>query len=428
MKKTSNGVLKKTLSKFKFENLFYNNRFVIVFSFFVSFITWIIVSSNGSESNPITISDIPVTVQLSDTAIQDGLRIFSGHDIKAKVAITGNRLIVGQVTKDDIQIVAQQASTTIRSPGKYMLELTAKKASVLTDYEFVSSVDPAFTTVMVDRYREAEFDVETDINFTANPEYFVGALTLSSPKVVLSGPESEISKIKKVVARGEISNELQSTAYIKTPLTLYDAYGQSISSETIALSTDEVQVTIPVLKRKKVPVLVDFINKPEGIEASGDIVKISPDSIEIAGPKETIDSLESVNLSPIDFSCVDLKNNEFDLPIDLPSGCKSLDNTYTAQVSLNLSGFREKTLWITQFSFLNVPSGRNASVYAGGINVKFVGSLSKISAIRASDVLIEIDLMQKEDASGYMEVPAKVKLDNNGVWAYGEYQTNIRLD
>lgn len=429
MKKINAEKLRKKFKKLSFGNLFYNNRFVIVFSFLMSFTIWIVVSSNGSESSPITVSDIPVTIQLSDSAVQDGLRIFSRQDIKASVNITGNRLIVGQVTKDDIQIVAQQAATTITSPGNYMLELTAKKASILTDYEFSSSVEPAFVTVKVDRYREAEFNVETDISFTANPEYFVGATVLSSPKIILSGPEAEISKIKRAAAKGEITNELQSTAYIKTPVILYDAYDQPISSETITSSAEEVQVTIPVLKRKEVPIAVDFLNKPEGIDISGDMVKITPSSMSIAGPKESIDKLESINLSPISFSDIDLKNNKFNLAIDLPPGCKSLNNAYSAQVSVNMSGFKEKTLWVDQFSFINVPTGKSANVYAGGINVKFVGTSFKLSALKSSNISAEIDFMQKEDASGYMELPVKIVVsDNNGIWPYGSYQTNVRID
>lgn len=417
------------LKKVKIGKLFYNNKFVMVFSLVASIITWIAISSSDSESVPVTISDIPVNIQLSENAIQDGLRIFGGENITARVDITGNRIVVGQVTKNDIQITAPQAASTIMSPGNYTLELSAKKVGVLQDYQIVSDVKPSVVTVMVDRYRESEFMVEPQINFTPKSDYYVGNTILSSPKVTLYGPEKEISKIKKVVVKEDIPGEVASTVTMKMPILLYDDYGQQITSETIKSSVNEVEVSIPVLMKKKVDLNANFSNLPSEFSLNKDLVKISPPSLEIAGPEKVVSSIKEIKLEEINFSEVNIQNNTFTRAINLPEGCKSLNNTYSAEVNLNLSHFKEKTFNINEFNFKNVPSGKTASVYNGNLNITVVGPASKINNLKSSDIYAEIAFEENKEFSGTMEMPVSLKVNGfNQVWIYGTYFVNVNIE
>ena len=189
--------INKVLKKIKLNKLFYNNKFVAFFSVISASIIWIVVSFNDTQSTPITIDDIPIKVSLSEGAIEDGLQVFRGNDMTASVEISGSRFVVGQITKSDIQVFTPQSASTITTPGNYTLELAAKKierVGTLQNYEITSNIKPSVVTVMVDRYREAEFTIEPEINFTPKSDFYVGTTALSEQKVTLSGPESEISK------------------------------------------------------------------------------------------------------------------------------------------------------------------------------------------------------------------------------------------
>lgn len=416
------------LSKISLKSIFYNNKLTFFVSVMASFIIWIIINSSGASSKPITITDIPVSIKLSERAVQDGLRIFNGNNTKAQVDIAGNKLIVGQITKDDILVTAQQADSAITSPGKYTLELTAKKTGILSDYEFASGVQPAFINIIVDRYRETEFSIEPEIEFTANSKYFLGATSLSESRVMLSGPESEISKIKRVVAKGKITQELQSTYTTKVPVIMYDIYNEPIASEMISLTVSEVEVTIPVLKKKNVSIHPNFSNIPKGLDLSSGIIEVNPSSLEIAGPEEQINSMNKIELDSIDFNKINIENNKIELPINLPSGCKSLNNIYSAEVSVDMSKFKEKSFWVTQILFINIPEGKSAKAYTDGIDVKIVGYPSSIKLLSPLNIEAEIDLGGKNDLIGSMEIPAKIRIKNyKGVWAYGEYPINVEI-
>lgn len=424
--------IKQKLKDIKFGKLFYNNKFVAVFSVIVSFVLWVVVASNGSESIPVTISDIPVDIHLSENAIQDGLQVFGGQNITAKVEITGNRLIVGQVTKNDIQISASQSAMSITSPGNYTLELSAKKVGILQDYEIVSDVKPSVITIMVDRYRESEFTVEPEINFHPKAGYFVGATTLSSPKVVLSGPETEISKIKKVKVSSNIPGEVSTPQNFSLPVIMYDAYDKPITSEIIKSSIGKVEVSIPVLMKKEVSIVPKFSNLPADIDfnnAYKDCIKVTPSKLQIAGPEDAIIAMKNIALEEIDFKSVNMQNNKFNLPINLPTGCRSLNNIYCADLFINMYPFREKTLVLNQFEFKDIPEGKNAEVYNGSISVTVLAPARVINYVKPSDLVAQIDFSGKIDFNSSMEMPVNIYVKElKDVWVSGEYSVNVGLN
>lgn len=414
--------------KFKFSRIFYNNKFLVIFSIVLAFIVWLVIAANDSQGRIVTISDIPITINLSDQAVEEGLRVFSGQDNKAEVSITGNRIVVGQVKSSDIQVSAPQSVNTITSPGNYTLELVAKKVGLLSNYDIVSSVSPNFLTVVVDRYREVEMDVEDAIKYKADPDYFVSTTTFSSPTVKISGPETQIAKIEKVVAEGKISETLKESKTISSNLVLYDSYGEKITSDLITLSVDKVDATVPVLLRKELPLKVAYTNKPSGLNLTKNQVKVSPSKLEIAADRKVFDNLKEISLKALDFSKIKAAENKFELQVDLPSGCKNLSNTYSAEVAINMSNMRSKSFSINQFAFANVPSDRNAESKTSNITVSVIGPRSQISRLKSSDITAVVDFKDKEYFTGRKEMPVEIKIANKtSCWAYGTYKADIEV-
>lgn len=420
--------LVKLLKKMNFGKLFYNNKFVLAFSIFISFIIWILTAVNDTKTRSLTISDLPVEVQLSQSAINDGLRIFNEQNLKARVDITGNRFVLGQISKKDIQIVAAQAITTITAVGNYPLELTAKKVGRLTDYEFTSPVNPNIITVMVDRYREIELELKSDVNFIAKSGLFVGGTILSESNVKISGAESEVSRVKKAVVKGDFSGELSETVSLKFPIILLDTFDKPIYSENIVVSLEQVEVTIPILTTKELIINPNFINQPKDANLFlNTLFTVTPSTLEIAGPKDAVESLQKIDLPPIDFCKVSFKNNKFELPIDLPTGCKSLNNNYKAVVTINSEKFKEKKIKITNFTFINLPEGKTPSVYNGALEVTVLGFSGKMNNLKDSDITAQIDLQNNENI-GACEVPVKFTVNNSAIWIFGEYFVNVKIN
>lgn len=418
------------LRKLSLGRLFYNNKIVMLFSIILSFIFWVVLSTSSSESTTKLITDIPISVNLSQNAKESGLTVFGADDIKAEISVTGNRLVLGQLSKNDIQITAQQSANMINSTGKYTLELSAKKNSMLTDYEFATSVSPKFITVFVDRYKSQEFEITPNIKFTANPNYFVAPVALSESKVTVSGPESVVSSIASVTVDDEVSDTLSKTVDLHNlPINLFDSNGNKINTTNLLLSANAVDANITVLQRKFVNISPEFTSAPSGFNVKSILQQVSPSRIEVAAPNEVISDLTMLQLEPIDFSKINLDNYQFEQTIKLPTDCRSLANIYKSNVKLNLLGFQERTIVTKNIKFENLPEDKIAVSHTASIPLQVIGPVNQIRSISEADVSVAVDLSDKKDFIGRTEMPAKVVFGSsaNKCWAYGSYKVNVGL-
>ena len=126
--------------KAKINKLLCSNKFTFLISLIFSFCIWIKLSTSSSERISKTITNIPIVVNLSESAKEAGLTIFGLDNIKAEVTVSGNRITLGQLTKDNITVFAQQSAGIINSTGNYTLELCAKKNGRITNYEILDNV------------------------------------------------------------------------------------------------------------------------------------------------------------------------------------------------------------------------------------------------------------------------------------------------
>ena len=88
--------------KISLGSLFYNNKFVMIFSVFCALVIWVVFATRNTEEIPRTVTDVPIVVNLSDSAQQSGLKVFSPVNAKAKVAIKGNSLTAVSYTHLDV--------------------------------------------------------------------------------------------------------------------------------------------------------------------------------------------------------------------------------------------------------------------------------------------------------------------------------------
>lgn len=413
--------------KFSFAALFYNDRFALFFSLLASVILWFIMGTVNTQERPRVIYDVPVTVNLSDSAKAAGLKVFTQSTQKAKVSIKGNSLVVNKITAEDLQVVAQLASS-INQPNNYTLPLEAQKLGNLADYEIVS-VEPNSIIANVDVYKEVNFKIEDNIKYKADPDYYVSAPALSADTVTISGPETEISKISRVVVEYEIKESLKETKKFTSDLILYDVYGERITNSQLSMSLDNVDVNIPVLSRQMTPLIATYEGKPSGLSITALNQVIDPESIEVAGPEDALKNFKSLSLEAIPFSKIMPTKNSFDMTITLPPGCKNLSNIYTAKVTLDLTDFTTKTISVTDFKVKGLSASKSAEVFTKSLDVVLVGPADQIEKVLPEEVYAQIDMTGKETFTGHTEFPVTiVPKAGSSMWAYGEYKANVSVE
>lgn len=414
--------------KFSLGSLFYNNKFVMIFSVFIALGLWAVLASRNTEEMPRTVTDVPVVVRLSDSAQQSGLKVFSPVNIKAKVAIKGNSLTVNQVKNTDLQVEAKQASSLTGPVSNYKLELSSTKLGNLSNYDVVS-IEPSTILVTVDYYSEKVFNIDTSqITPPVDPQYYLNSPTLSTDSVTVSGPKQEVDQIAKVtIPYEQDKTPLTESKHFTGKLMMMDADGNEVKSDKLTLSMESVDVTCNVLFRKILPLHVEFTGKPMGLLSFESRVSVEPEEIEVAGPEDAFANISEIALPPIDFSTISPTSDEFDVDVSLPTGFKNVSNIYTAKVKINLDAFTTRTVSFNPeaIRFKNLPAGYEAEVYTKNLSVTVVGPPGEVEALTENNIVAQIDMTGKENFTGQTEMPVTVSLTGApNSWAYGTYMVN----
>ena len=407
------------------QRILQNNYVLLIIALLISIGIWIYMSMTASNDTSITVSNIPIQTELSESAKELGLQVFLEDEAKASVTVSGMRTMLGQISEADLIVTA--SANSISTTGNHTLPVSATKANPSSNFQ-ITSCTPSSINVVVDYPKESTFDVKEDISYKVKDGYY-GSVSMAFNKVTISGPQTEILKIKKVVAKAEVKGDLTESKDTKAEIVLYDSGDNVIPKNLLQLSSNTVDVRIEVMPEKTVSLKPVFKNKPAGLVLTEDMIKIEPSEITIAGPQDALDNIKAVNLEAIDFN--KLNNNKVvlkDLSIDVPESCKNISDTSVAAVTLDLRGMTSKEFDVESFSVEGLPSGFSCEVTSKSITVNVIGPKDEIESLKAEDIVAVIDAKNFSGKVGSVEMPITFKLNTvKSCWAYGEYKANVNI-
>lgn len=417
---------------FNWNLLFCNTKFVICFSVLLSIALWGALAMNDTEERPRAISDVPIKITLSNAAQADGMKVFSQSNTTATVSIKGNSVTVPQMKPTDL-VVTAPAAANITSPGTYTLPLSVQNSEQnlnLNQYT-LDHISPQQIWITVDRFREKTFGIQNGISYKAgyqsNSAYFVGAPTFSTESISISGPEKQVTQVNKVSFEYTIDSTLTETKKFTASLVLYDANGNKIDKSNMTVTPDKVDVTIPVMPRQTLKLEPTLTGKPAGLTLNAGQLQVTPGTLEIAGPKDTLATMAGkLSLDPIDFSQISPSHNSFDVNVTLPSTCKNLSNVPTARVTMDLAGLTTKTMETSTFNVKNLSADKKAVVNTSGLTVTVVGPQAEVEKLTSANVVGSVDLSGKENFTGQTEIPTTFSVTGSTrCWVYGSYMITV---
>lgn len=403
---------------------FSHNITLMILSFLLAFTIWFIINANSQTESSVTIGNIPVTIELSETAQDDGLEVFGADDLKASVEVSGNRITVGSLSSDDISVYATQTGSII-TPGSYTLPLNAKKTGIKNNYEIVSAVTPSVVTVRVDRRMETDLTIDKSrISIKDLDDQHYANVTLTPSTIHLNGPEQQVSKI--AAAYVEVTFDSIPEEPVITKVIFRDSDNNELNFPLVTTDVDEVEVSVIVWPVKEVSASVNPVGVHDAPKYS-----ISPAVIKIAGPQSELDKITDNKyvIGTLDFST--LKNEKYtkSFPLMNPSGCKiTSPSDMKAEVTVDLTSYSSKTLSCT------VKPSTDSAEY----DVRFDSDTIAVELYGPSSLLDTIDsskLSAVADFTSYLEdigdssltipsVPVRITITDDSYgkcWVYGVY-------
>lgn len=428
-----------------FNKLFYNNRFIMIFSVVASIILWFVVSSSPDNEQPVHIDNVPVTINLSEYAKTNNLKVYGQSATAATVTVRGSPLILAGISNNDVTINVQNVDSVTQA-GQYTLPLyaTKQRSSLKTNYVVDSTTSPSSVSFMVDKELEKTFAVEDGTTYKVADNYYASTANYSwanseedLTKITLKGPESEMNQVSKVRVVYDFGGPLTETQTATTRLVLYDENDQEVTSKYITKSDTgelvselQVSVNLVVLPKKELPLTVEFQNKPSGFNSS-ERVTIEPETLLVAGTQEQLSALDSIKLSPVDFATLNQDTKTVPATINL-QGLENLSNYREAVISIDMSGMASKTVEVpveSVLTFANLASDKEASCLTATLPVTIVGPQDQIEGITESNIQAVVDLSGREILTGHAEMPVNLSITGNAnFWIFGtDYKVNIEI-
>ncbi len=383
---------------------------------------WVYVVTTVNPEDTVTISGIPVTFYGQDEIQQDrSLLVTEGGDTLVSIDVTGKRADLKKLSAETVSAVVDVSR--LRSAGDYSLSYEVTFAAELSDLE-VSVTDRTPYRVSFTLAKMASKTIEVKGVFDGNVAegYMAEPMTFDHDTITIEGPEEIVNQVSYAQVILDRTN-LDKTVTAELEYTLIDSAGEKVDSSEITCDVTTIEVTLPVVMYKDIPLSVEFIDG--GGATSNDVIyDIDPPSIMISGDATLLEGISQISLGNIDLGDFGI-SEEYTFPILIPNDTKNVSGDESATVSVKIRGMETKTIRATNIAFVNKPEGYEPISMTQQLQILVRAKSTEIDKIAANNVRVVADLSEIT-APGTYTVPVTVYIDGyTNAGAIGEYSVVV---
>lgn len=343
--------MKETLTK---------NLGIKILALCVSFLLWFMVANFEDPIDKKTFVGIPISVTHKEIVTNRANTYRIADDSKnLSVTVWANRSVLQKIRPEDILAVADMRNLETRTRSLIPVEVSIPKFN--GDYKKATS-NPPNIQVTIEPETTERFVITTQTSGTLRDGYEIGSAEANPKNIEISGPESVVASIEKVVAEVNVSG-LSKDTEIPAELVLYDSNGRVIDNTLVDhnLGEEGLSVKVKLLHSKSVPVKFDTsgIETADGYSLNG--ITVRPDTIQVLGSTAQLDSLDAVKIPQEVLAETGLKDKQektVDITDYLPSWARTDDQSerVTVLVSIDITkdGTKAIEFPVGSISLLNV--------------------------------------------------------------------------
>lgn len=394
-------------------------------------VAWMVVTIVVQPGTTKTIANVPVDFTYDSAAYTSrGLSIVNAPEKYVTLKVSGDGYTIGSLSANDFVVYPDWSS--VRDSGEKSLRLQVRSQSTLLTGVSVSIDGDNTVDVVFDVVEEKTLPIQVTTNYLKIADgYILYGTDISKETVTLSGPSTELSQVETCTAEVTYNGELTSPVTLDTSLRFYTRSGREVEFEYTTLETDSVEVTLQVYKLATLPVEVSFINAPRDFDPSVLVYSLSKKTLNVAGPESQIDRLSTLSVGTIDLSTFAL-DKVYEMPIELPSGIRLLDNISSITVSFDSSRLETKTMNLPAscVQVINLPSTYTLTVETERLmNVTLCGPAGSLEALNPEQVVIEIDADDFYVAIGQQNIACRLYVPaNDKIFALGSYVVQCKIE
>lgn len=309
---------------------------------------------------------------------------------------------------DEIKSSYIIATADLREMQDSSVPIRIKVLGFEGNYESVTAY-PQNIQVSVENTMKKTFPITTVANGTPRDGYVVGSMTASPKTVDISGPESAVSKISKVVARVDVA-EMSVDTTIETELIYYDAADNRLDKSLLSSNCDKngVSVFVDIWHTKKVNLQFDTSNiqTANGYVFTG--IEVEPQTIRVAGTTEQLNELSQLTIVAEELNKNELSANEeviIDITKHLPQGiimADSDESNVVVRILVEKAGTKSILLPVGSIQIENAPTKLNLEKGPEQeVELQFSGTKEALESLSSDKITATVDLSEYTEAGTY---------------------------
>lgn len=429
---TQNNKSKQKKSSFSLRKLIYTDKYLIIISIFLSLIIWVITSMNVSPETTKQIS-VPVTIT-TDNAVQEqlGIKSYGEQSITVDVTVSAKKYIVLDINGEDLDVKVDTSSVT--KAGYHSVPITVSPAKNNSDFT-ITKFYPTNYEAYFDVESEKEFDIQLNYknkDFVSDG-YIMGQVQMSDTSAIVRGATSYLQNVEKVIADIDIQGKLTESQTMNLDLKALDSNGKVVDYVTVSTENKNPNVIIPILKKTVLPVRVGLSNTPEGLDTSDIKIEYSVDKLEVGMLESALESTKEILLGDIDFSKLDIGENEFSYIPSNVNGITPVNNNDPITVTITVpEKYKSKHAYFSRSNIQidGVPNGYTARIISLSNNrVKIISPDSVDNCELVPSINLGFapnDTINENNTKQQVNVSFSIS-SSNTAWAYGTITATVEL-
>ena len=395
-----------------------NNLLLKILSLAIALAIWLLVA-NINDPVVVTSYDVPVTIQNS-AYLESGGKTYQVLEQQQMVTVIlrGNSSVVENRT-GDIQAVADLTQIVDMDTTPVMVPVTATCDRVAAED---ISVVPAAIGIEIEDMVSKDFTITvTAGDTTPSADYEVGTMEANPEKVTITGPESLIDKIDRVMAEVDTTPMNEDTT-ITSRLIIYDKNQDTLDeTEMNYLKFDIGQPVVDIhvdlwRVRGDIQLAVNYSGSPAPGYQVGDVT-ITPSTISVAGTDEALAQLavegNTIEI-PADAVVLDGQDSDVETRLTLseymPDDLVVANNVETAIVNVSIipEGSQEFRVATRDIAIENLDDKLRLVFDTDSVTVRVRETGGQINDLTADEISLSADM--KGRGAGDYEIQLEADL------------------
>ena len=381
---------------------------------------WIYVTNIENPIKSYELSKVPVEIKNADSLKEAGLVLSPNQEFYVNLKIEGNNQDLFSIDKSDFTITVDLNEFVLKN-GANKIAVNIENAPSTVK---IKNSNGLTITINTEAYSTKEVPVKSKINVISKSSYYVATPKFSPETIVVSGPESLVNKVTKVVAEGEESNAIKTIVknYIVIPV---DENDKEVTG--IQLSQKWAEAIIEINEGKIVPIKINTTGTlPSGLRLKS--ISSTTTEIGITGPESALSSINEIGTETINLSEIKDSTN-IDVALGIPDGIliHNGENSITVNIVVEKVQTKEFTI---DYSIIGQQEGINVVPDNNKVTLKVSGFEDILNNLTETNFNAELDVSKYTEEGEFYKAPTVnlVGVDNVNIDNVSEIKLTVSKD